>query len=465
MHTSDHTICIFSVLLIFFFSVGALIISHSVTSSTKINNEEIPYVKDLNLKVELVASGLHHPTSMIFLGHDDLLVLEKNKGTVQRITNGKISEQPLLDVNVASQNERGMLGIAADRSSDGRTFVYIYFTQSLNEDGEDVQNGTIPLGNRLYKYELVGKKLVNPEVLFSLPGSKHSAHNGGKLLIGPDHNLYLTIGDGDSCVDRSKKVNGKYVCSDSNLEFILNSKSSNIVNGAAPAGRGGIIRMTQSGDPVNGGIIGKADPLNMYYAYGIRNSFGIDFDPVNGNLWDTENGPGFGDEINMVIPGFNSGWLKIQGFWPVFTYNPVPLERGYFNHTTINIMNELVNFDGNGKYVDPKLAWNITVGPTALKFFNSTQFGPQYENDLFVSDINKGRIFHFDLNKNRTELILRADLADKVANSTREFRDSVFAGGFGGITDIQVGPDGYLYVLSYPNGKIYRILPIDLKLK
>ena len=54
--------------------------------------------------------------------------------------------------------------------------------------------------------------------------------------------------------------------------------------------------------------------LNKYYAYGIRNSFGIDFDPVTGNLWDTENGPGFGDEINLVEPGFNSGWSRVQGY-------------------------------------------------------------------------------------------------------------------------------------------------------
>ena len=55
--------------------------------------------------------------------------------------------------------------------------------------------------------------------------------------------------------------------------------------------------------------------MNLYYAYGIRNSFGIDFDPVTGKLWDTENGPGYGDEINLVKPGFNSGWGKIQGMW------------------------------------------------------------------------------------------------------------------------------------------------------
>ena len=59
----------------------------------------------------------------------------------------------------------------------------------------------------------------------------------------------------------------------------------------------------------------KTSPLNMYYAYGIRNSFGIDTDHISGNLWDTENGPRFGDEINLVEPGLNSGWEKVQGIW------------------------------------------------------------------------------------------------------------------------------------------------------
>ena len=53
--------------------------------------------------------------------------------------------------------------------------------------------------------------------------------------------------------------------------------------------------------------------MPKYYAYGIRNSFGMDFDPVTGNLWDTENGPSYGDEINLVEPGFNSGWQVVQG--------------------------------------------------------------------------------------------------------------------------------------------------------
>ncbi|HZC50262.1 MAG TPA: hypothetical protein VE244_14515, partial [Nitrososphaeraceae archaeon] len=71
-----------------------------------------------------------------------------------------------------------------------------------------------------------------------------------------------------------------------------------------------------------------------------------------------------------------------------------------------------------------------------------------------------GRIYHFDLNQDRTELVLEGPLADKVAE-TRDtgIEDVVFAEGFGGISDLEVGPDGYLYVVSLGNGAIYRIIP------
>jgi aldose sugar dehydrogenase len=125
--------------------------------------------------------------------------------------------------------------------------------------------------------------------------------------------------------------------------------------------------------------------------------------------------------------------------------------------TEYHKLQNLVNFEGKGKYSEPEFVWTHTVGPTALKFFNSDKFGKEYENDMFVAGFNKGNIYHFDLNENRTELILPGPLKDKVADKPAELKDIIFAKGFGRITDLQVGPDGYLYVLS--SGKIFRIIP------
>jgi glucose/arabinose dehydrogenase len=91
--------------------------------------------------------------------------------------------------------------------------------------------------------------------------------------------------------------------------------TQNYQNGTKADGRAGILRISQNGKSVGNGILGSTFPLNLYYAYGIRNSFGIDWDPITDYLWDSENGPSFGDELNMVLPGFNSGWAAVQGFW------------------------------------------------------------------------------------------------------------------------------------------------------
>ena len=110
-----------------------------------------------------MASGLDTPTTMAFLGPNDILVLEKDKGTVQRVVNGKILGEPLLDVNVANSVERCMCGIAISKH-DSKTYVFLYYTEINGKDGEDRQ-GKEPSANRLYRYELVGNKLVDPLLL------------------------------------------------------------------------------------------------------------------------------------------------------------------------------------------------------------------------------------------------------------------------------------------------------------
>jgi aldose sugar dehydrogenase len=388
-------------------------------------------IGDPALQVEEVVRGLDLPTTMAFLGPDDILVLEKDKGTVQRIVNGKMLPEPLLDVNVATSVERCMCGIAVSQSNTGSTYVFLYYTEAELTDSEDIIEAKAPLGNRLYRYELVNNKLINPVLLLDLPAIPGPRHNGGAIMIGPDNNLYVPIGD----VDGSGKAEA------------FETKSQNYVDGAEPDGRSGLLRITQDGQPVGIGILGNTHPLNLYYAYGIRNSFGFDFDPMTGNIWDTENGPGNSDEINLVEPGFNSGWQEIQGMVASNT------DDGF------NLEENIVDFEGKGKYSDPELVWMDTEGPTAVKFLNSDKLGMQYVNDMFVGDVHNGWIYHFDLNEDRTDLILDGLLADKIAHTPEEMQETIFGEGFGGITDLEVGPDGYLYVVSIGQGAIYRIVP------
>jgi aldose sugar dehydrogenase len=382
-------------------------------------------VKDPNLKVELVAQGLKSPTSMAFLGPSDILVLEKDGGTVQRITNGKILPQPIIQVPVSTTSERGMLGIAIAKHNNGPTYVFLYYTK----DG----GGSQSLANVLYRYELLNNQLSNPKLLLNLPAVRGPNHDGGKVVIGPDNNVYTVIGD--------LKTH--------------RTQAQNVANGPPADSTGGILRVTQDGQPVSNAPLGQVPaPLNLYYAYGIRNSFGIDFDPVSGKLWDTENGPTYGDEINLVEPGFNSGWAQVMGIWtPEGTIGKET--AGPVNSNPTN----LVDFGGKGKYRAPEFTWFKTAAPTALKFFDSSKLGKQYQNDMFVGDIKKGNLYNFDLNQARTGLVLNGTLSSKISNTTNDSQPVIFASGFEeGITDLQVGPDGYLYVLTFA-GSIYRIVP------
>ena len=406
-------------------SAGQVILKERPYSLSPVN----PRVFDSSLKVEQVVEGLQAPTTMAFLGPDDFLVLEKNNGTVIRVLNGKILNEPLLDVNVANSVERGMCGIAVSKNGT-KTYVFLYFTEIKGNDGDD-RKGIEPIGNRLYRYEFVDDKLVNPKLLLDLPAYPGPRHNGGAIEIGPDQNLYIPICDVDGSFKRD----------------FQHTQVQNFAGGKVVAdGRSGILRITQDGEPVGEGILGDSMPLGLYYAYGIRNSFGLDFDPVTGFLWDTENGPQDGDEINLVEPGFNSGWNEIYGF---------SSSRTGFD------LNELVTFDDRGHYEEPKLVWTRSTGLTGIIFLDSDRLGDQYRNDMFVGSVNNGHIYHFELNSQRDDIAVPQALAKRLIQNpiNAGAQNVIFASGLGGITDLTVGPDGYLYVVSISQGKIFRILP------
>jgi len=380
---------------------------------------EQPMVNDTRLQIQEYSSGFKFPTGMNFLGPDDILVIEKNTGVVKEIKNGTVIGT-VLDVNVANVSERGLLGIAI---SDKPRYVFLFYTETDKIDGGKI------LGNRLYRYEYDNGKLVNPKLLLDLPTIPGPSHNGGVLKMGPDKkSVYLVIG---------------------NLNYIQNetfiTKAQNNKNGPPPDGRGGVLRITLDGGVVdNKGILGDENPLNKYYAYGLRNSFGIGFDSLTGNLWETENGRSTDDEINLALPGFNSGWKEVIGFskdTPEF--NPENLET----------------FGGKGTYRDPEFIWRDTIAPTSVLFMHTDNFGSKYKDNLFIGSVKNGTIFNFPLDKTRTHLALTGPLSDKKADTNQETANIMFGRNFGIITDLELGPDGNLYVLANykHDGTIFKI--------
>jgi aldose sugar dehydrogenase len=369
-----------------------------------------PSVSDTGLNLESVIDGLSSPTSMVFLDNN-ILVLEK-EGSVRLVSDGVLREEPVLQVPVNTENERGVLGVAFDKDSNS---VFLYYTEAD------------PLRNRIYKYQWNGQSLVNPTLLLDLPGEPGPNHDGGKIVIGPDGYLYAVIGD---------------LNHDGQLQ--------NFPDGPPPDDTSVILRVNLedgSAAPDNPFANSGDDALSKYYAYGIRNSFGMDFDPVTGNLWDTENGPASYDETNLVRPGFNSGWQTVMG--------PISLSG--------DTEEDLVNFPGS-HYADPLFSWAEPPAVTDIEFLDSSNLGDRYTNNIFVGDINNGNLYFFGVNENRNAIQLDAaqqesGLSDLVVDNEEELSAITFGSGFGGITDIETGPDGFLYVLSYDDGIIYRISP------
>jgi aldose sugar dehydrogenase len=376
-----------------------------------------PNLRNPGFELETIVEGLSRPTGISFIGKDDFLAIEEDTGKIKRVIDGKVTET-VLDLDVSTDDSRGLLGIDSAKNGN-KTFVFIYFTESSShEDGGE------PLGNRLYRYELGedNNTLINPRLLLNLPAGPGSMDNGGPVLVGPDNNVYLVIGHVQGENDIGHKT-----------------KAQNFEDGPDADGTSGVHRITQDGSIVAPRIFGSTDSMATYFAYGIRNSFGMDFDSMNGNLWLSENGVHNNDEINLVNPGFNGGWKDVTGLAP---------DPGY---------NALVTFNGSGRYNDPKFVWNNTVSPTALLFFDSDMFGPAYKNDMFVGDYEFGRIYHFELNAERDALRLNGSLADKVADSDSELQSIILGEGFGVPTDLEIGPDGMLYVSSLRDGAVYKI--------
>lgn len=381
-----------------------------------------PVLHDDMLALELVVEGLDLPTSMRFLDDGTILVLEKNNGQVRVVSDGKLLDEPAIDVEVATAVEQGLLGIAI-WNGENDTSVFLYLTENYEDKTRNV----------IYKYiyDENEKTLENMTLVLELPGEPGPFHNGGKLAIGPrDGYLYAVIGDvssGGGILD-------------------------NQIPGRPPNDKSVILRVDRdSGTPVEDNpfynYTGSMEKLHQYYAYGIRNSFGMEFDPMTGKLWMTENGDDVYDEINIVEPGFNSGWHKIMG----------PIVR-----TNMTIENDLIIFDG-AKYGDPIFSWYAPVGVTDIEFLNSTKLGEKYDDNVFVGDINNGNLYFFEVNGNRTGVTFHDPrLLDLVADPVKEGEDSelsslILGDGFGRITDIESGPDGLLYIMTYEDGKIYRL--------
>jgi len=379
-------------------------------------------VLDPLLRVTTYACCAQSPTSFAFLpvgfgGQVEVLILEKYTGRVQYFRDG-ILQGTALDLAVSSYGERGLLGIALHPNFGSNRYVYLEYTTSPTD--VDVFTPEEVLDNRVVRYTWDGGALVSPQIILTLPARPAPFHQGGVIDFGPDGMLYAIIGD----VGRFGQL-------------------QNMVSGAPPDTTSVVIRVGDNGTPpADNPFHAMGGAMELVYGYGIRNSFGIEFDPVSGVLWQTENGPSFYDEVNRFLPGFNSGWSQLMG--PVVRYPA----------GTSNLW-----VAPGSHYSDPQFSWVTTHAPTAIHFLRSDSLGSHNRNDAFVGSFNDRAIYHFELDAARANLVMPdPSVADRVADTPAERDLFRWAFGFGGgIVDLDTGPDGAMYALSFEDGVLYRI--------
>ena len=391
---------------------GSLVILYSqpefrweVGKISQIKEGTSPQITDHNMKIEVIGTGINDLTTFAFVGND-ILYLEKTNGDVRLIRDGKIEKEPILHFDVYKTTESGLLGITTkDR------FVYLYVSEPLDDEGK------IPKENNIYRFLWNGEELIEKKLVNSLP-SRNCCHQGGYMVTSQDGEVFATIGDLE------------------NVRKGTPGKLQNMANGEIDD-TGIILRVGYDENEIS--PMKSDDPLSHYYAIGIRNSFGLAFDPITGNLWDTENGQFCCDEINLIHPKFNSGWALAQGFVDDKTIESIP-EIGEF------------------RYSNPEFTWQQVNAPTALAFAGH-QWGEKYENSLFVADYLFGTIYKFELNDARDGFLFNEpSLQDLILNEGDNYNEIVFGTGFGRISDMKFGPDGSLYVASFfHNGALYKI--------
>ena len=454
-----------------YFTAGIQKEQHGLFGTLTVNRASLPApeepsLKDDNLTLRTVVSGLDQPTSMAFLGPGEFLILEKASGKVLHVLNGAVAGTALtLPVNSAS--ERGLLGIALAPDFASSHSVFLYWTQSLSghvsSDIADVQT----VGNRVDRF------LWNPTTqtlsadrniirLRSFQADKgqplRGNHNGGKILFGPDGKLYLQIGDQGRRGQMQNLPSGPF-----------GGKSDDQFGGPAPDAAhftGVILRLNTDGSTPEdnpfakvttqemsqleqqAGVTLTADQLaevtanvHKIFSYGRRNGFGLAFDPASGLLWESENGDDAMDEVNVITAGSNGGWIQIHGpasrlkdfkqiestFTPMQGNLPVagnvPLTPIDPNSVFPGLQQIrwpptlLANSEGEARdrlfmlpgahYEDPEFSWKWAVAPAAIGFAGPS-LGPQHAGNLFIGGsrtfLAEGYLFEMPLDAARQHL-------------------------------------------------------------
>ena len=350
----------------------------SIPTSTTNANTNSPIT---GVSLQLVASNLNSLVAMAFDPTGRLFFTEKS-GNVRLIVNGNLVSTPVISFDVDTCSERGLLGIALDPAFSTNRYVYVFYTAKSGSLCGDTRNKVV----RFTEVNGVGR---NPVRIFSSPAVGAGNHNGGNIHFGPDGKLYISVGD------------------DSNPATSQNLSSKN----------GKIHRINPDGSiPTDNPFYNQPGAVKSIYAYGLRNSFDFDFDPVTRVLFASENGPQCDDEVNRILPGYNYGWR------PNYPCGD--------NDTTYNT-------------IPPVIRWTPTNAPTGITFYRRGLRKP-----LFMCSYNDGNLHRLQLSSDRKQIT-----EDRIVPLPSGVRCN---------EEVETGPDGALYFVSgggYTSATLYRLVP------
>jgi aldose sugar dehydrogenase len=350
-------------------------------------------------QLQTLATGLNHPWGMAFIDKTTLLVSER-AGRLRTVTlDGKTSD-PISGVPevVASagggpgSSQAGLFDLAVSPSfASDRTVFFSYMAKS--------PDGLKRLTVARAKLSPDNKALSDLKVIFSAePGYDRELNIGGRLAFAKDKTLFITVGDRFQLMDKAQSL-------DNDL--------------------GKIVRINADGSiPKDNPFVGKAGAKPEIWSYGHRSQEGLTYNPADGRIWEHENGPRGGDEVNRPDPAKNYGW-------PVITYgedyNGKPIHDG------------ITAKDG---LEQPLYYWDPVIAPSGMTFYTGARF-PEWKGNLFVGAMKGQHVARLVMNGTR------------VVGEERMFTEIGAR-----IRDVIQGPDGALYISTDEDaGRVIRVSP------
>lgn len=354
-----------------------------------------PFVFDTaeqhKIRVVVVTKGLSHPWSLVFLPGGNLLVTER-AGRLRIIRDGVLDPQPLAGVpKVNAVRNAGLFDVALHPKFAENKLVY--FTYS--KPGEGGKSATT-----LARGRLEASGLVDVQDLFVSDWS--TVLGGSRIVFAPDGTIFMTTGAAFG-----------NLAQDTNSDF------------------GKILHLRDDGSvPTDNPFVGRPGYKPEIYTLGHRDQLGLAFDPQTGALYNDENGPNGGDEMNVILPGRNYGW-------PLISFG-----RAYDGpRISENPTREGIE--------QPVVVWLPSIAPSGLTFYNGDKF-PAWKGNAFLGGMRRGEI-------PGTGRLERVVFNAKMQELRRE---SLLTELHQRIRDVRQGPDGFLYVLTdEDDGALLRIEP------